>query len=182
MARRRSTRRADPRFTPADVRIGYVSGVFGLRGDVRLFLYNPSSDFVGKTVRWVFVDADGQRVEREVRTRAGSGKRVLARVEGITSPEAAQALHEHELVVPVDSLPELAFGEWYERDLLGTPVETDSGEVLGTIKEVSHGPGMDTWVIRGASGEVWFHVELDQLVECQPPDRIVVRADAVLRL
>jgi len=180
----RHTRRAsrDPRFTEDDVRIGHVNGVFGLRGDVRLYLYNPASDFVGAEFDAWLVAPDGTRQEIRIWVRPGSGRRILGAIEGIGTPEAARALKDYELVVPTDYLEADTPGEWYHRDLLGSPVTTESGTALGTIKDIVEGPGMDTWVIRGASGEVWVHVRLEDLLEVAPPDRIVVRDSAVLRL
>ena len=146
MTSRSKRSRRDSRFGPTDVRLGYINGVFGLRGDVRLFLYNPDSAVVGTDVQLDLVSPEGERAVRAVRIRAGSGRRILAVIDGVTTPEAAGALKGYELVVPEDHLPQEGEGEWYHRDLLGTPVETASGEGLGTIGDIVSGPGMDTWL------------------------------------
>jgi len=172
--------KASKRFLPDDVRLGHINGVFGLRGDVRLYLYNPATDLVGQRVDVVLVAPDGAREPIELQIRPGSGKRVLARIPGVTTPEAAAALKDHELVVPDESLPEPEHGEWYHRDLIGTPVRTESGDELGRIREIVSGPGMDTWVVRGPKGTVWVHARIDDLLEVEPPDHVVVRDDAPL--
>ncbi|HCH62667.1 MAG: 16S rRNA processing protein RimM [Deltaproteobacteria bacterium] len=174
--------RRDGRFSPPDVRLGYVNGVFGLRGDVRLFLYNPDSELVGLRFVVALVAPDGSRTERGIETRPGSGRRILARIDGVTTPEDATALKGHELVLPEDELPQEADGEWYHRDLLGTPVETESGTALGVLRDIVSGPGMDTWVIRGDEGEVWVHARAVDLIEVEPGGRVVVADGAVLRL
>ena len=51
----------DGRFTPDDVRLGHVNGVFGLRGDVRLYLYNPGSELIGERIDAQLVAPDGSR-------------------------------------------------------------------------------------------------------------------------
>ena len=178
-----STRsRRDDRFSPSDVRLGYVNGVFGLRGDVRLFLYNPDSELIGMGFEVVLVSPDGQRSVRAVEIRPGSGRRILARIDGVETPESAAAMKGYELVLPEDELPQEADGEWYHRDLLGTPVATESGEALGTLREIVSGPGLDTWVIRGEQGEVWVHARGSDLVEVRPGDLVVVVDTAVMRV
>ncbi len=182
MTRRSSRSSRDSRFTSTDVRLGYVNGVFGLRGDVRLFLYNPDSDLIGEDFDAELVSPDGQRSAVAVEIRPGSGRRILARIHGVTSPEAAAALKDYELVVQEDHLPQESEGEWYQRDLLKTPVFTEAGESLGILTNIVSGPGMDTWVVDGPSGEVWVHVRMEHLIEVQPGERIVVAEASVLRL
>lgn len=172
----------DGRFTPDDVRLGHVNGVFGLRGDVRLYLYNPGSELIGERIDAQLVAPDGSRRNVTVDVRSGSGRRILGIISGVDTPEAARALKDHELVVSQAALPDGDDGEWYHRDLLGTPVSTDTGEALGALADIVAGPGMDTWVVKGGGTEVWVHVRLDDLVEVVPGERIIVRDDAVLRL
>lgn len=174
------SQRSQKRFEPDDVRLGHINGVFGLRGDVRLFLYNPASDLLGSRMRVWLVAPDGARQDVEITIRPGSGRRILARVPGVTTPEAAHALKDYELVMLDGELPDPGEGEWYHRDILGTPVVTESGRALGRLREVVTGPGMDTWVVRGADEAVWIHARLDDLIEVQPGERIIVRDEAVL--
>ena len=168
------------RFRRDDVRIGHINGVFGLRGEVRLYLYNPSTELVGQRLELVLVAPDGARQTVTLEIRPGSGRRILGRIQGVGSPEAAAALKDHELVLHEADLPEPELNEWYHRDLVGTPVLTDTGEALGRLKEIVSGPAVDTWVVRGPRGTVWVHAQMDDLVDVQPPERIVVRAEAVL--
>ena len=61
---------------PSDrVELGEVVGVFGVWGEVRLFLANPASDTLHQSRTVVLVMPDG--VERPVRmvVRPGAGKR-----------------------------------------------------------------------------------------------------------
>ena len=174
--------RRDSRFASDDVRLGYINGVFGLRGDVRLYLYNPESDLVGMSFEMQLVSPSGDRQTVVMAIRSGSGRRILATVDGVDTPEAAGALKGYELVLSEEHLPQEADGEWYHRDLIGTAVATASGEELGVLAEIVSGPGMDTWIVRKGRAEVWVHARGDDLIEVSPGQQIVVADPAVLRI
>jgi hypothetical protein len=56
------------------------------------------------------------------------------------------------------------------------------GTQLGTLQAIVEGPGMDTWVIRKDSTEVWVHVRSDDLPNVRPGEMIVVADHAVMHL
>ena len=142
---------------PDDVRLGRVSGVFGVAGEVRLFLHNRDTElFSGNGIVVTLVSPDGERFERSLRTRRGAGKRVLGRLDGVDTPELARALIDHEIVVHASALPSPGSDEYYHRDLIGLDVHTADGELVGTLREVMEGPVVDCWVVDGPSGEVMF--------------------------
>lgn len=157
-------RQRDPRFGPDDVRLGYVSGLHGTRGEVKLYLYNPASDLLGQAADLVLVPPQGERVAVRMHLRSGAGRRILGRIEGLEDREEARSLQGWELVLPASSLPPPAPGEWYHRDLLGLPVRTESGRELGRIAEI-HGTGeVDIWVLRGAGGSRYLPALASKLV------------------
>ena len=61
-----------------EVRLGRVNGVFGVRGEVRLFLHNRETElFEGVGCNVTLVSPEGERQERLLKSRSGAGKRVL---------------------------------------------------------------------------------------------------------
>lgn len=181
-----SRRDRDPRFGPDDVRLGYVSGVHGTRGEVKLFLYNPSSDLLGETVDLLLVPPDGERVGVRLHLRPGAGRRILGQIKGVSDREHARELQGWELVVPADALPEPDEGEWYHRDLVGLPVRTRSGRDLGRIHQIHATGEVDVWVLRGPGGERYLPALASNLVSVRTraqagPDEagVVVTDDAV---
>jgi len=54
------------------------------------------------------------------------------------------------LAVPREMAAALPEGRYYIFDILGLTVETEAGEVLGTVDEVIRTPGNDVFVVRGA--------------------------------
>ena len=165
-------------FTAGDVRLGYVSGVFGVRGDVRLFLYNPTGETLPGLERITLVAADGTRTVRSIRVWRGPGRRILGAVEGCSSPGDANALVGTELVASVDALPELDEEEYYHRDLLGTRVVTDEGTDVGRLAEIYSTGEVDTWLVRGPAGERYLPALRSHVLRIRAGDVIVIAADA----
>ena len=140
---------------PEEVRLGSVNGVFGVHGEVRLFLHNRESDlFEGDGFAVTLVSPVGERQMRRIRSRSGAGKRVLGKIDGITSPDLARSYMGWEIVCAPDALPTPADDEYYHRDLVGLRVEAVGGEPIGTLTEVLEGEAVDCWQIKTADSEL----------------------------
>lgn len=137
---------------PEDVVLGEVVGVFGFRGELRLQLYHrEGGTLFGREVTGTLVAPDGTRRDVRLTARSGAGKRVLARIAGVDTEDAARALQGYTLVVGRDVLPPPAEGEYYLHDILGLPVRSAAGEPLGTLADVVAGE-RDVWVIERPDG------------------------------
>jgi 16S rRNA processing protein RimM len=162
-----------------EVSLGYVSGVFGVSGEVRLYLHNRESELLSRPREVVLAAADGQRSPVRLRTRAGAGGRVLGEIEGVSTPEAANRLIHCEILIPRAELPRLGPDTWYQADLLGLPVYDASGRLVGTLTEVHGAGGTDVWLIQGPEGETYIPALKANLVAVRPGDRIIVTDEAV---
>lgn len=134
--------------------VGVIAGAFGVKGDVRLksFCATPE-DIAAYVPLW---SGDG-RVFPGI-TIAGQTKGALiARVEGISTKEEADALKGVELLAERDRLPSLPDDEFYHADLIGLPVHDSGGTLLGHVRAVQnhgasdlleiHAPGQRTTVL-----------------------------------
>jgi 16S rRNA processing protein RimM len=154
---------------PDEIGLGYVSGVFGVRGELRLFLSNRDSDFLSPTPREVsLISPEGERRTVVLAARPGAGGRVLGRIDGVEDREGARALLGWEIVVPRAELPPTDEGEYYHFQLLGLEVVDDSGRRVGELAEIYDGE-VDIWVVRGPGGPHYLpalkervRVELDR--------------------
>ena len=109
--------------------------------------------FTERTV--TLVSPEGERREVRIRARSGAGKRVLAKITGVDTPEAAAALMGWAIVVERATLPPPGKDEYYIHDLLDLPVFEESGAALGTLADVVNGPAHDVWVIATDEGEAF---------------------------
>lgn len=146
--------------------LGSVVGVFGVRGEVRLHLHNREDSVLQVPCPVVLVAADGVERAATVSVRPGAGKRIIGRVVGVTTPEAAAELVGSAVFVDREQLPEPAAGEFYVADLLGLSVEDDEGTVLGTLADVVPG-ARDVWVVDTDAGEAFL----------LPSPEVVLRVD-----
>ncbi len=133
-----------------EVLLGHVLGSFGIRGELRLFLFHPASDLWQKPQDLIWVSPQGHRFRGALRVRPGTGKRMLGQLAGITTPEAADALAEWQLVVPASRLPKTGTDEYYVRDLIGMGVEIE-GTLVGKVTDVQATAGGDVLVVRAGT-------------------------------
>jgi 16S rRNA processing protein RimM len=151
-----------------EVHLGHVSGVFGVRGELRLFLHNPQTALFSEPAPVFLLLPDGSWQRRTLVIRSGAGKRILGKLEGVHSPEAAEAYIGAELLIDRAELPRLPEGEHYLAQLIGTPVVNASGEALGTLSDIVTGE-VDMWVIDGPEGEERFLPALKALILAVEP-------------
>lgn len=129
-----------------EVHLGHVQGAFGVRGEVRVYLFHPESDLLARARPVVLVDPEGRRYGARLTVRAGAGLRRLGRVDGLADCDVAASLAGWQLAVPAADLPPAAPGEVYVRDLLRCDVEVE-GEVRGRVRDVHTTAGGDVLVV-----------------------------------
>jgi len=117
--------------------IGAVAGSFGVQGEVRLksFAANPEDI----AAYGPLVTEDGtQSYSVTLNGQVKGG--YTARLSGITTKEAADALRGTRLFVARAKLPGLPDDEYYHADLVGLEVYDTGGARLGQVKTVlNHG-------------------------------------------
>lgn len=131
------------------VALGKIIGIFGIKGEARIFIFNPESDIL-KSWKQAYLWREGLSDLEPIRikTRSGAGKRVIAAIEGKSSPDATSKLIDSLVLYKISQLPKTEEGEWYHHELIGMPVKTESGIELGMIVEIVPGH-VDIWVAEG---------------------------------
>jgi 16S rRNA processing protein RimM len=130
--------------------LGVITGPHGVRGQVRVksFTENPEdiAAYGGLS------DAQGRAYRLSL---TGSAKGVLlARIEGVSDREAAEALKGTRLYVDRSALPAIEEEEtYYHADLIGLRVEDASGRRIGRIREVQNFGAGDMLEVQGEAGE-----------------------------
>lgn len=134
---------------PEQVCLGTIVGVHGVQGAVRIKSFTADPADVA-AYGAVSDESGGRRFEVKVLGQARGA--VLARLSGVASRDAAEALRGLRLYVPRAALPQTNEDEYYHADLIGLPVETREGAVLGTVRAVHNFGAGDILELRDDAG------------------------------
>ncbi|MBX3247402.1 MAG: 16S rRNA processing protein RimM [Myxococcales bacterium] len=165
------------------VAVGVVIKPHGIRGEVRIHAHNLDSPLWDEAAPIVLRFPDGDR-EVEVQTlRIVPGKHLVARLAGVATREAAEALRGVEVLVPRARFEDLEEDEFYLVDLVGLRVQRDGLDV-GVIEDVFEYPSVACLKVRSEDGvrevpivEPWV-VDVDVeggVVEVGPWDDVPVQ-------
>ena len=155
------------------VAVGRITRAHGVQGEVAVQVISevPERFRVGATL-WT---QDGRTLA--VSASRPHGDRLLVRFDGVDDRDQADALRGTLLVVPESASPELPEGSWWDHQIVGCEVETDTGRALGAVRDVIHTAANDVWSVTDASEtETLIPVIADAIVEVDvAAKRIVVR-------
>ncbi|MBR6243800.1 MAG: 16S rRNA processing protein RimM [Ruminococcus sp.] len=129
---------------------GKIVTTHGIRGEVKIMPYTDIPDilcefdrlFIGKNKDEIFIERS--RVFKNT---------VIAKIEGIDTPEQAEKLRNKMLYMHRDDL-ELDDDTYFIQDLIGLEVkDADSGELYGKIADVMQTGANDVYVIKDGEKE-----------------------------
>jgi 16S rRNA processing protein RimM len=138
----------------------------GLRGEVRLRLFNQDSDVLlsQDDVLVRLVEGDEQEVSVDGARRAGDA--ILLKLHSVDDRDRASELRGALVCVRRGSFPELEQGEFYTCDVIGARVllrDSDAGlREIGTVRSMQSYPSADTLLVRATDGGKDWEVPLLQ--------------------
>ena len=149
------------------VTLGRVSGVFGVKGWLKIQSFTEPRDNIAEFGVWTLRlrGADRSFDVEEARSHAGG---VVAKLRAVDDRDRAREWVGADIVVERERLPATAANEFYWADLQGLEVHTQSGEVLGTVDHLLATGAHDVLVLGGARerlipfvmGQVVKHVDI----------------------
>lgn len=133
------------------VALGAITRPHGVRGELRVHLFNADSNLLSTLPRVHLRDADGHLHMYSVRSARRAPKTWLLALDGVTTPESAEALRDHEVCIPRAEMPAPSEDEFYLGDAVGLPVMR-AGEKIGEVLEVMLYPSMECFRCRFEDG------------------------------
>lgn len=112
--------------------VGAIAGAFGVHGEARIKSFCAEPDAIGDY--GPLSTEGGQTFELKI-TRPVKGG-FAARLSGVPTREAAEALKGTRLYAPREALPALPDDEFYHNDLIGLEVVDTGGKSLGRIRAI----------------------------------------------
>ncbi|MCM8556904.1 ribosome maturation factor RimM [Sphingomicrobium sediminis] len=153
------------------VALAAVAGAHGVKGELRLKLFAEGIDSLKKQ-KALFVGED----ERRLLSVRANAKGAIAKLDGVNSREAAEALRGSLLEIARETLPELGEGEYYFSDLLSLLVIDDRGAEVGTIVAVENFGASDVIEIERPTGKRFMVPMTENAVPEWNKERLVINA------
>lgn len=115
----------------------------GVRGEVKIMPWTDTPEFL-RSIKTLYVDGKAVRVTAS-RIHKGA---ILASLEGVDDVNAAMRFKgKHVYIDRGDA--QLEPGRFFIQDIIGAEVVTESGESVGTLREVIDAPAGMIYVVRG---------------------------------
>jgi len=120
--------------------LGHLGAPWGIKGWIKVDSFTDPPGAILNYPVWQVARADGGwEPVRVVSGRPqGTGRLVVAGLEGVGSPEDVRRFVGRDVAVPRSELPEPKAGEYYWEDLLGCRVATLEGVALGAFLLDAH--------------------------------------------
>jgi len=119
--------------------MGRVLAPWGVQGWVKIEPYSAERETLCGFSTWL-LQKDGKRRRVPVAECKVHGAHVVARFEGCTDRDQAEAHRGMEVALGRDELPPLGPNEIYQADLVGLEVRNVQGERLGRVAEIVEQP------------------------------------------
>lgn len=137
---------ADKQRGRKQVPLGYIAGVYGIKGWVKIHSWTSPKLAILEYQPWLLGEE-----KQAVRIKAGrpQGKTIVVSLPGVENREQAAELVGQEISVYRDQLPATNEDEYYWSDLVGLAVENRNGVELGNITKMMETGAHDVMVIQG---------------------------------
>ena len=161
-----------------------VTRPHGVRGEVRVKLYNSDSELLSDQAEVLVKRSEGnERMMALESVRGSDVGHLLAKFEGVDDRDEAERLRGALLSVRRDAFPPLEDGEFYVCDVVGARLVGPSGE-LGSVQGIASYPTADSLVVKLENGHGDATAEiplLDDFIELVDVEagRVVLRAAAL---
>ncbi|CAG7856783.1 hypothetical protein MCAMS1_01402 [biofilm metagenome] len=133
---------------PQQIQVGLISGVFGIKGWLKIASYTAPKDNILNYKPWLLKKGNE---EKTVKVIAGKlqGKGLIAQIDGINDRDQAQLLIGWAVYINHAQLPALKKGEYYWADLVGLEVENTDGIHFGKVESLIETGSNDILLVNG---------------------------------
>ena len=128
--------------------LGKISGVFGVKGWIKVHSYTDPREGIVEYRRWQ-IRQKGVWREVELEAGQGQGKTVIAKLKGIDDRDQAMLLMGAAIAIHPEQLADLPDDEYYWHDLEGLRVINEQDVELGTVSHMMETGANDVMVVEG---------------------------------
>lgn len=150
------------------ISVGKISGVFGIKGWVKVFSFTDPRENILTYSPWLLKKGDETKTVNVVDGQL-QGKTIVAQLTDVNDRDQAASLMGWDVFINQDQLPKAAKGEYYWSDLIGLNVETIDGVQLGVVDSLLETGANDVIIVQGErervipflQGQTIISVDLD---------------------
>jgi 16S rRNA processing protein RimM len=150
------------------VSVGKVSGVFGIKGWVKVFSFTDPRENILTYSPWLLIKGDETK-SVDVTDGQLQGKTIVAQLNGFNDRDQAASLMGWDIFITRDQLPKAARGEYYWSELIGLAVENVQGVQLGLVDSLLETGANDVMIVQGEreraipflQGQTIINVDMD---------------------
>lgn len=130
------------------INVGRISGVFGVKGWVKVFSFTEVRENILNYSPWLLKKDSEAKLVNVIDGKL-QGKAVVAKLDGVNDRDQAAGLMGWDIFITPGQLPKVAKGEYYWSDLIGLNVETSLGVQLGTVDSLLETGANDVLIVKG---------------------------------
>ena len=130
------------------VNVGKISGVFGIKGWVKVFSFTDPRENILTYSPWLLKRNDETKVVAIVDGQL-QGKTIVAQLADINDRDQAESLMGWDVYILKNQLPKALKGEYYWSDLIGLSVETIDNVNLGLVDGLLETGANDVLIVQG---------------------------------
>ncbi|WP_165006479.1 ribosome maturation factor RimM [Neisseria yangbaofengii] len=134
------------------VAMGYIKGVFGVKGWLKIAANTEYTDSLLDYPQWR-LHKDGKIVTVTIEAGKAVGDELQVKFEGIDDRDQAFLLRGYTIEIPRSEFAPTEEDEFYWADLVGMTVVNQEGLTLGTVQNLMETGANDVLVIHGEYGQ-----------------------------
>lgn len=149
--------------------VGTIVNTHGIKGEVRVVATTdfPQKRFAVGAILWAFLPQQKQPVKLTIATVRQHKQFYLLGFTDRPSINDVESLKTATLKITADELQadDLGPGEYYYHQIVGLDVVDETGQKLGTVKEILSPGANDVWVVQRAGQSDLLLPVIDQVVK-----------------
>ncbi|WP_373741715.1 ribosome maturation factor RimM [Neisseria sp.] len=158
--------------TPQQVAMGYIKGVFGIKGWLKIAANTEYADSLLDYSEWQLAK-NGSRLNVILEEGKLVSGELQVKFRGIDDRDAAFALRGYTIEIPRSEFAPAEEDEYYWADLVGMNVTNSDGLLLGTVKNLMETGAHDVLVIEGKYGQKLIPFVSQYILEVDTGNRTI---------
>ena len=132
------------------VHVATIGAPHGVKGFVKLNTHTEPSKNFFEYARLFLQEGRAYVPFHYVDKHLFNNQKIIIRIDGVVTPEAAQQYVHGKIYVLRSDLPEAPDGQYYWHDLVGLTLINQQGQVLGVVSYLFNNGANDVMVLEGA--------------------------------